>query len=158
MTSKSEPLAAALEREHREIDVGIERFAGDPSSIEAAASLAVAIAALRRHIYLEEEFVFPALSTGGLLAPIFVMLREHAQIWQALDALERDVALSDGAPEVSLACHQLLVQLQHHNMKEERIIYPEAERTLPRQAAERLDQYLKSGTLPDGWVCIKMRS
>lgn len=158
MTSRNEALPAALAREHREIDEGIGRFAADPSSIEAAASLAAAIAALRRHIYLEEEFVFPALSADGLLAPIFVMLREHARIWQALDALESDVAVSDGAPDVSLACHQLLVQLQHHNMKEERIVYPEAERTLPNQAAERLDQYLKSGTLPDGWVCFKARS
>ena len=158
MTSTSEPLAAALEREHREIDEGIARFVADPSSAGAVASLAVAIAALRRHIYLEEEFVFPVLSAGGLVAPIFVMLREHAQIWQTLDALEPDVASSDGTPDVSLAGHQLLVQLQHHNMKEERILYPDAERVLPAEAASRLRAFLQAGTLPEGWVCIKARS
>src|SRR6185312_17158906 len=74
MTMANESLAAVLEREHRGIDEGIERFAAEPSSFEAARSLAAAIALLRRHIYLEEEFVFPALSGGGLVAPIFVML------------------------------------------------------------------------------------
>jgi len=158
MTSASEPLAAALEREHREIDEGIERFAADTSSSQAAGLLAAAIAALRRHIYLEEEFLFPALSAGGLVAPIFVMLREHAQIWATLDALEGDLAGSDGAPDVAHLCHVLLVQLQHHNMKEERIVYPEAARALSGEAAARLADFLEAGALPDGWVCIKARN
>ncbi|HET7045217.1 MAG TPA: hemerythrin domain-containing protein, partial [Gaiellaceae bacterium] len=55
-------LAAALEREHREIDAGIEAF--DVESAENGGrveSLTGAISALRRHIYLEEAFLFPAL-------------------------------------------------------------------------------------------------
>lgn len=158
MTDTNESLAAALEREHREIDEGIERFADDPSSALAAKSLAAAVAALRRHIYLEEEFVFPALSGGGLVAPIFVMLREHAQIWQTLEAMEGAVSGRDDSQDVSHLCRQLLVQLQHHNMKEERILYPEAERALPSEAASRLEEFLEAGTLPDGWLCMKART
>jgi regulator of cell morphogenesis and NO signaling len=62
-------LAAALEREHQEIDAGIAAF--------AAASwdrrpLGRAIGALRRRIYLEEEFLFPLLREGEprLAAPV----------------------------------------------------------------------------------------
>jgi len=135
MTSTSEALSAALEREHREIDQGIEGFA----------------------IYLEEEFVFPALSEGGLVAPIFVMLREHGQIWQLLDDVEHDVTIRAGTTGVLQKCHQLLVQLQHHNMKEERILYPAADRVLPPEAAVRLTEFLASGVLPEGWVCVKAR-
>lgn len=150
-----ESLAAALEREHRGIDDGIERYSAAHRDREP---LQAAIVALRRHIYVEEELLFPALQAeggDGLAAPIFVMLREHAQIWQTLDTLERelDAGTSDGLQR----CHQLLVQLQHHNMKEERILYPEADRTLSGTAAARLTEIMATGQLPDGWVCAKAR-
>lgn len=155
MTSTGESLAAALEREHRQIDEGLELFQADsPSGSDA---LAAAIVALRRHIYLEEEFVFPVLAGGALVAPVMVMLREHAQIWRTLESLERDMA--DGvSSDARQTCHQLLVQLQHHNMKEERILYPEADKALATEATARLTAFLDSGSLPDGWVCIKARS
>lgn len=157
MTSIGESLATALEREHRQIDEGIERFQADPSSSDGSDELAAAIAALRRHIYLEEEFVFPALPASGLAAPVFVMLREHAQIWHTLDALEREVAAGCGTSAALQTCHQLLVQLQHHNMKEERILYPEADQAVGAETTARLIGFLESGSLPDGWVCIKAR-
>lgn len=53
-----ESLAAALEREHHEIDAGIAAFTAAPGDWQP---LARAIRALRRHIYLEEEFLFPLL-------------------------------------------------------------------------------------------------
>lgn len=154
-----ESLADALACEHRKIDEGIERFVAQPSSTEDHEPLTAAIAALRRHIYLEEEILFPALSAdggAGLVAPIFVMLREHAQIWQTLDELERGAVA--GTSDGLQLCHQLLVQLQHHNMKEERILYPEADRTLPPPIAARLAAFLESGQLPKGWVCVKARA
>jgi iron-sulfur cluster repair protein YtfE (RIC family) len=160
MTATGESLAAALEREHRQIDEGIEGFVADPSSARAAGLLTGAIAALRRHIYLEEEALFPALrrdGESGLTAPIFVMLREHGQLWRTLDELEREVVASAATPGALQLCHQLLVQLQHHNLKEERVLYPEADQVLPPEAAEHLSQLLGSGVLPDGWVCVKAR-
>jgi hemerythrin-like domain-containing protein len=158
MTKSSVSPAAALEREHREIDEGIEQFMASPSSSQAPDSLAAAMSALRRHIYLEEEFVFPALSADGLKAPIFVMLREHGQIWQTLDGLESQLAAGDEQSSELQTCHQLLVQLQHHNMKEERILYPEADHALSVEATGRLTEFLDSGSLPHGWVCAKART
>ena len=49
---ETEGLAAALEREHREIDEGIAAFTTSPGDPQP---LAHAIRALRRHIYLEES-------------------------------------------------------------------------------------------------------
>lgn len=156
MTHTMEPVAAILSREHRDIDAAIEGFSADPSSGTAVASLAAAIAALRRHIYVEEEGLFPMLSGGGVVPPILVMLREHAQIWETLDTLENELSTPGGAaPEI---CHRLLIQLQHHNAKEERIVYPEADEVLATQPAESLTEFLKSGSLPDGWVCIRART
>lgn len=147
-----------MEQEHHEIDEGIERFAADPSSAEARQALTGAIAALRRHIYLEEELMFPALQGGGvagLVAPIFVMLREHAQLWHTMDELA--LVAGAGMEDAPKICNELLVQLQHHNMKEERILYPEADRTLPLAVAGQLAEFLASGEMPAGWVCVKAR-
>ena len=49
----AESLAEELEREHREIDECIRAFTAAPGDREP---LTHAIRALRRHIYLEEEF------------------------------------------------------------------------------------------------------
>jgi regulator of cell morphogenesis and NO signaling len=148
---KTGSLAAALEREHHEIDAGIAAFTAAPWDRQP---LGRAIGALRRHIYLEEEFLFPMLREAepGLAAPVFVMLREHAQIWGTLEALERAADASAGA---GLALRKrLTVQLLHHNLKEEKILYPRADHLLPPAAAGRLRAFLGSGRLPGGWVCM----
>jgi regulator of cell morphogenesis and NO signaling len=142
-------LAAALEHEHHEIDDGIAAFTASPGDRRL---LAQAIAALRRHIYLEEEFLFPLLHEAepGLAAAVFVMLREHAQVWGTLDALE---GAADDGTGTELG-QRLTVQLLHHNLKEEKILYPRADDLLPPLAADRLLAFLGSGELPDGWVCL----
>ncbi|MGH3266931.1 MAG: hemerythrin domain-containing protein [Trebonia sp.] len=148
-------LAATLEHEHQDVDRDIEAFADGPNSRERdAAPLRGALAALRRHIYAEEQLLFPPLREQGMLAPVLVMLREHGQLWDTMDALERE--LQAGAiPAALQLCHELLVQLQHHNPKEERILYPQSDIALsPEQAAE-LAAFLRDGTLPDGWICAK---
>ena len=98
-----ESLAEALEREHHQIDAGIAAFSATPGDRQP---LTRAIGALRRHIYLEEEFLFPLLHEAdpGLAAPMFVMLREHAQIWGTLDSLER--AADTGASTGLALCKQ----------------------------------------------------
>jgi regulator of cell morphogenesis and NO signaling len=148
-------LAAALEHEHHEIDDGIAAFTASPGDRQP---LARATRALRRHIYLEEEFLFPLLCQAepGLTAPVSVMLREHAQIWAALDSLERDLDAGTAGTGLVLT-RQLTTRLLHHNLKEEKILYPRADDVLPLTAAARLRAFLGSGELPEGWVCAKAR-
>ena len=151
-------LAAALEREHHEIDAGIAAFtAGLPPGGRDRQALTAAIRALRRHIYLEEEFLFPLLGAAepGLAAPVSVMLREHAQLWRTLDALARELAAGTGG-ELTL-CRQLTAQLLHHNLKEEKVLYPRADDLVTAPAAARLWAFLSSGDLPEGWVCFRAR-
>jgi iron-sulfur cluster repair protein YtfE (RIC family) len=152
---ETESLAAALEREHREIDEGIEVFsAGAEPADRDHQALSRAIRTLRRHIYLEEEFLFPPLREAGLVAPIVVMLRDHGQIWETLDAVEDE--LRAGGSALAL-CHQLAVQLQHHNLKEEKVLYPQTDALLTASAAAELRTFLMSGELPTGWVCQRAR-
>jgi hypothetical protein len=150
-TQQTGALAAALEREHHEIDQGIAAFTASPGDRQP---LTHAIHALRRHIYLEEELLFPLLHAAqpGLAAPVFVMLREHAQIWGTLDALDRTADAGEGT---GLALRRrLAAQLLHHNLKEERILYPRADEALPAAVADRLRALLRTGQLPEGWVCL----
>ena len=82
-------MAAAFTAEHHDIDAGIERCLADtaaPDPRQRAVPLQNAMAALRRHIYLEEEIVFPHLPKGALMMPLMVMRKEHGEIWQRMDA------------------------------------------------------------------------
>lgn len=144
-----EPLSVALEREHHDIDRGIAAFIEN----QDAEALTTALDALRRHIYLEEVLLFPPVRQGGLVMPIFVMTREHGEIWHTMDAL--DTMLSDGSDAEPLreTCRRLLAQLELHNMKEEPVIYPHADTGLPPETGAELARFLQSGSMPDAWVC-----
>jgi hypothetical protein len=63
------------------------------------------------------------------------------------------------APDTALgnACRELLVQLQSHNPKEERILYPQVDVLLSASELVRVRTFLDSGELPDGWVCHHLR-
>ncbi len=55
-------LTALLVHEHHEIDAGIEAFLEGLAQDESRdQELTRAVGALRRHIYLEEEFLFPPM-------------------------------------------------------------------------------------------------
>jgi regulator of cell morphogenesis and NO signaling len=151
-----EELSAALEREHREIDEGIESFASGSLPGDAG-KLSGAIQALRRHIYLEEAFLFPLLREGdpALFAPVLVMLREHGQLWDLLDLLDEELAARPGGETMTGLCKKLTVMLLHHNLKEEKVLYPQADELLPESAAERLRQFMAAGQLPEGWACAR---
>jgi hemerythrin-like domain-containing protein len=144
-------LAQALEREHREIDGGIEEYAassgGDP------APLVRAMSGLRRHIYLEEEFIFPSLKEAGMAMPVFVMLREHGDLWDSMDALDAMLTADTASDALQNACRELLAKLDNHNSKEEPIIYPQADAILSPEASERLGAFIESGRMPEGWRC-----
>ena len=147
-------LAAALEREHREIDAGIESFTSGSRAGDAL-SLSGAIQALRRHIYLEEEFLFPSLRTGApapaLAAAVPVMLREHGQMWDVLDLLEREIVTASRGETALTLCRQLMDMLSPHHLKEEEILYAAADDLLTRAAEVRLRGFLAYARLPGGW-------
>lgn len=145
----AETLAQALEREHHEIDAGIEEFLANRSQGgDQAEPLSRALKALRRHIYLEEEYLFPPLDQAGLVAPIFVMLREHAEMWQTMDTIDEQLKSSPPSEEI---CQELLAQLERHNSKEEAIIYPQADTTLGAELDAELRALLAKGEMPQGW-------
>lgn len=154
-----ETLRIALEREHRQIDRGIETTIAElPNGNALTTPLAGAMQALRRHIYLEEEFLFPPMREAGMTMPILVMLREHGELWRTMDAI--DALLDDGADPGRMldCCRELLAQLDQHNSKEEPVIYPLADAALSAEAYAELSTFLQTGQTPEGWVCQQAQS
>lgn len=147
-------LGEALEQEHREIDAGLEAFGEGITLGEVrAGQLTAAMDALRRHIYLEEEMLFPPLRQAGMVAPVFVMLKEHGELWRALDVLEAEVATNGASASAADVLRELAEGLESHNMKEEQILYPRADGVLTAEAGSELAAFLESGRMPAGWVC-----
>ena len=151
----AETVNAALTHEHQQIDGAIEVLLSDHSgelTQQQLLDLDAAIALLRRHIYIEEESLFPPLRDAGLVGPVMVMVHEHGQIWPLLDALQQQ--LSTGAVgEARTTAQALTTLLAAHNMKEEHILYPQADELLAAERADALVDWLVDGRMPEGWIC-----
>ena len=147
-------LLSALKREHHEIDQAVEAYLAALHDGRGGAHqhLGNAFAALRRHIYLEEEFLFPPLRTAGFVAPVFVMVREHGDLWRTMQEIDIQLSGEETAVEVPAACRLLLDQLERHNSKEEPILYPHADGVLGAAASAELKTFLEHGAMPDGWT------
>lgn len=145
-----------LEHDHHAIDAefarfreGLERGEWLREPFERAAE------ALRHHIFVEEEALFPILRVGGLVAPVFVMLREHAEIWQALDAIEAAAGV-DSTRGLSAMATMISV-LGPHNSKEEQILYPASGQVLNADDTEGVRLAFEQGKRPGGWVPADLR-
>ncbi|MCK9486011.1 MAG: hemerythrin domain-containing protein [Dehalococcoidia bacterium] len=147
-------IADALEREHREIDAGLAEFTAALDGGEwRTQPLLDAAAALRRHIYIEEEMLFPALRAAGLWGPVAVMLREHGEIWSALDELEEVAGEQVSDDNARQVYRRLAALLEIHNDKEEAILYPQSDTVVDEATRSRIEHYLEHSTLPPGWTC-----
>jgi iron-sulfur cluster repair protein YtfE (RIC family) len=151
-------LGKDLERKHAEIDQGIESFMSALAAGDRPATVLVeALDELRRHIYFEEELLFPPLHDAGMVPPLFVMRREHGEIWATMDALS-DALASDADPGVVPdLVDRLTVQLREHNSKEEMIVYPAADGMIPAPTRDELVAELAEVRMPEQWVCEARR-
>ena len=140
------PLSATLADQHRQIDHGVQGIVDGHGNLDA---LAASLALLRRHLYLEEALLFPPLVKAGLAMPVFVMKREHGQMWPLLVALSAACGAATPAATLCEPARQLFQLLQIHNTKEEQIVYTAADRLDDAALAEAIGQ----ASVPGGWVC-----
>ena len=94
----------------------------------------------RRHFRMEEEVLFPAmLDAGGPAGPVQMMLMEHAQMNELIEQMA--VALADrNTQEYGGLSETLLIVMQQHNLKEEQILYPIADRVLSAECDALLNR------------------
>lgn len=91
--------------------------------------------ALAQHFAAEEELLFPAFeqATGMSAGPTMIMRSEHVQMRALLDSL---LAAADGrsADDFFGASETLLVFMEQHNRKEEGILYPMCDQSIPESS------------------------
>lgn len=92
-----------------------------------------------------------------MTGPILVMLREHGQMWPILDTLDHELADGVSDDVLRTACRQLLILLQHHNPKEEQILYPQVDRVVGKGASVDVREFLDAGQVPADWMCQHLR-
>lgn len=123
-----------LHQDHARCDdlyLKAERLAADADVAAADKAFLAFSEAMARHFAMEEQVLFPAFeeTTGNTAGPTAVMRHEHEQM-RGLFA-DMAAALSAGRADEFLAvADTLLVLMQQHNAKEERILYPMSDRML----------------------------
>lgn len=97
-------------------------------------------AAVARHFEAEESLLFPACvaANGVARGPVSVMLGEHELMRELLADLEGAAKAGD-ATAFQDAADTLLILMQQHNLKEERILYPLCDQSIGG-AAPLVDQ------------------
>ena len=124
--------------------VTIERSLRDNPSPETAANLARRVTdaydlELRNHFDVEERILFPAIRENLGPAPLVEeLVREHRQ----LEALVRDAAAAE--PEVLL---RFAAQLSAHIRREERELFEDIQKRLPRETLERLGRLIDAAVV-----------
>ena len=149
--SEQVTISTMLEAEHRWIDERFEQFSrGLAMGLVKADTLQEAASVLHRHIYLEEEFLFPEVEARGLEGPTAVMVQEHGDICRFLNGITELIGEGVGHARIQDSFKALRRLLEEHNVKEEGVLYPSADRLL--NSAE-LVRRLKEANAPDGWAC-----
>ncbi len=97
--------------------------------------------AMRRHLAMEEEVMFPAFeqATGMTGGPTMVMRMEHEQMRALLDDMGRCMQALDHQGTLDRG-DTLLMLIQQHNLKEEGMLYPMAAQALDGRWSELTDR------------------
>lgn len=143
-----------LEREYPDIKRGMDDFLLQRGGVTGAIlGLRGSITALRRHIYLEQEFLFPPLRAAGMTGQVFAMSFEHQALWRTADQMEEQLADGSAPDMQQQTCRMLIAELDQHISKEGPIVFGHADELLTPEEQATLRDFVESALLPPGWVC-----
>jgi iron-sulfur cluster repair protein YtfE (RIC family) len=132
-------ITAYLDQDHRRCD---EQYALAVASVaggdweRAGSDFATFLAMFHLHLEREERVLFPRLdrAMGNAYGPTAVMRAEHGHMRGILEDMRDAIACRDAGEFFDLA-DALRVLMGQHNLKEESILYPQADRVLQQHAA-----------------------
>ncbi|MEO9091697.1 MAG: hemerythrin domain-containing protein [Rhodanobacter sp.] len=142
-----------LAEQHRMLELGIRGLVDGSGSRQ---DLSEAIYLLRRHIYVEEAFLFPVIDRDqGRWMALAQMKYEHGDMWphieSAIELLQAKASLDDLFP----AAQTLLKLIEIHDFKEERAIYSVADRDVANTNHPPLESLFAVTSIPPGWRCLR---
>lgn len=123
-----------LSAEHRHCDnlfADAETAAAKDDLAGAQAGFAAFQREMEQHLSKEENTLFPAFeqATGSSRGPTSVMRMEHEQMRELFAEMKAALDANDTGSYAGLS-ETLLILMQQHNMKEEQMLYPMADRAL----------------------------
>lgn len=142
-----------LTEQHRIIEEGIVGLVDGSGSRK---ELTKAIYLLRKHIYVEEEVLFPIVAEDGKREMALAQMKyEHGDMWPhlelAIELLERNAPLDD----LFKPANALMELLHIHDAKEEEAIYTIAHRYAAQATNPPLASLFKTYDIPAGWKCLR---
>lgn len=147
-------LHAVLAEDFPDIERAIRDFLVQRGGVEVATEdLRAAMEKLRRHIYLEEEFLFPALAEADWAGPVFAMSKEHRELWSTLDRMEEHLNAQSPLREQQDVCRILRAEVERHVSKEDPIVFGHAEEALSPEGQSDLRYFVENLARPSGWEC-----
>ncbi|MCL4511216.1 MAG: hemerythrin domain-containing protein [Bacteroidetes bacterium] len=129
-----------FEYDHKRIDLNISQMQNSKGNVDKIKKYYSKIRSqLLKHIELEETLLFTSFgehATPDQMGPVQVMIAEHREIasYISTPADRLDEAALSSIPTRS----ELVSKLAVHNKKEELILYPMINRTLPRRERENV--------------------
>lgn len=108
---------------------------------------------LHRHIFWEEDLLFPLVKPSGAIETIEEFCTDHALIWKNLAELE--VGLAQGVPcgQLEMTLNEMSEMLEAHNIDEERTIYAQADQLCDNHAATEFLDRVRVMDTPRDWRC-----
>jgi iron-sulfur cluster repair protein YtfE (RIC family) len=147
-------ITTVLEPEHRWIDERFERFQTLLADGQVNAEpFQEAAKALHRHMYVEEEILFPEVETRGLAGPVQVMYQDHGEISRLMNVVHGLIASGASTSDLEAALAAVIRVLGEHGTKEEMVLYPTADQVLVGPEFAQLVQRVREEAVPEGWLC-----
>ena len=140
-----------LTADHRRLDAivpDVESAAKAGRLDDASSAFARFAQGLDRHIRVEEDLAVPAFeeATGLTGGPTQVMRIEHVELRRRLSEIASAFGAGD-APAALRALQRLTALLAEHNMKEESMLYPMTDGSVPQasELATRIRSIVEAG-------------
>lgn len=135
-----------FEHDHQRLDAIFADFQQNKQDNKRAIELFTQFkAGLFQHIQWEEELLFPKVEQAAGFpphaGPTAVMRMEHSQIKDCLRLIEKQL---NQAGDTTAIESQLTAILSSHNMKEENILYPMSDESIPTDSAQDIVSQCKS--------------
>lgn len=126
-----------FEQDHQRLDLLFSEYQQQKGNTEQATPLFLKFKqGLLQHIDWEEQLLFPSVEKAAGFppnaGPTHVMRMEHGQIKDCLQLIEMKLSQQQDSQAIET---RLLDILASHNMKEEQILYPMSDESIPAEQA-----------------------
>lgn len=140
-----------LTEQHRSMELGITGLVDGSGSRQ---ELTDAVYLLRRHIYIEEAFLFPVIEQDQGRAMALAQMRyEHGDMWPHIESAIALLAANADLDDLLPASEAMLRLLHIHDHKEEQAIYSVADRYRANATKPSFAALFQTNDTPDGWRC-----